>query len=121
WALDPKLFGRHPNGTHLEAASLCVQAPSVVEIRLPSDFVAGCEFVTTGLLDSKTGAEGSVQLQVQTTRPNLRGITPHVPFVVADGSESRRRLESVFDDFRRLFPAALCYTKIVPVDEPVTL
>src|SRR5260221_14471440 len=25
------------------------------------------------------------------------------------------------DEFRRIFPAALCYTKIVPVDEVVTL
>ena len=34
---------------------------------------------------------------------------------------ARRRIEAWFDDFRRLFPAALCYTKIVPVDEVVTL
>ena len=36
---------------------------------------------------------------------------------------SRRgeRVEAAFDDFRALFPAALCYTKIVPVDEVITL
>jgi len=30
-------------------------------------------------------------------------------------------MESAFDDFRNLFPIALCYSKIVPVDEVVTL
>ena len=34
---------------------------------------------------------------------------------------TRQRFEAAFDDFRALFPAALCYTKIVPVDEVVTL
>jgi hypothetical protein len=40
---------------------------------------------------------------------------------VRDGSAARKRLEKAFNDFRQLFPAALCYTKIVPVDEVVTL
>ena len=38
--------------------------------------------------------------------------------------EQRRRASASkrsFDEFRQLFPAALCYTKIVPVDEVVTL
>jgi hypothetical protein len=29
--------------------------------------------------------------------------------------------EAAFDDFRRWFPAGLCYVQIVPIDEPVTL
>src|SRR4030095_3851138 len=32
-----------------------------------------------------------------------------------------KRIESAFQEFRQLFPSALCYTKIVPVDEVVTL
>ena len=43
------------------------------------------------------------------------------PIVVNEGSQVRRRIESAFDEFRQIFPAALCYTKIVPVDEVVTL
>ena len=43
------------------------------------------------------------------------------PVLVApDGSAQARTLEA-FDRFRELFPIALCYTKIVPVDEVVTL
>jgi hypothetical protein len=44
-----------------------------------------------------------------------------MPILVNEGSASRKRIEAAFDDFRRLFPPALCYTKIVPVDEVVTL
>ena len=43
------------------------------------------------------------------------------PILVAENSAARERLLAQFDEFRNLFPAALCYTKIVPVDEVVTL
>ena len=51
--LDPALFGKHPNGSAVEAGSLCVQAPSVIEVRLPADLVAGAEFV--GGLEARGG------------------------------------------------------------------
>jgi hypothetical protein len=41
--------------------------------------------------------------------------------MVNEDTAARRRIEAAFDEFRRLFPAAFCYTKIVPVDEVVTL
>ena len=62
-------FGKRPDGTAIDPASLCVQAPSVIEVRLPADLVAGSELMTTGMLDNTAGAEGSVQLQVVTTKP----------------------------------------------------
>jgi len=143
WGLDPAQFGKHPNGSAIDGASLCVRASSVIEIRLPSDLVAGYEFVTTGMLDKTTGAEGSVQLQLLTNKPagssglltieamtkdgegpwysNNRTTSHNTPIVVNDGSAARKRIEAAFDEFRQVFPAALCYTKIVPVDEVVTL
>ncbi|MCE9609358.1 MAG: DUF1592 domain-containing protein [Chthoniobacter sp.] len=133
-------FGRHPNGQPLDAASLGVRAPAVLAIHLPFDVAAGCEFVTSGTLDRATGAEGSVQLQVLTTKPEGVGLQagtvetkpgagswgePTVsissPIIAAEGSAARKRIESAFEAFRQIFPAALCYTKIVPVDEVVTL
>jgi hypothetical protein len=120
--LDPALFGKHPNGSPLDPASLCVQAPSLLTVRLPADLFAGAEFVTTGALHPQTGAEGSVQLQATTTAPlAAAGPRPDLPLVVNDGSQARKKWERSFDDFRRWFPAALCYTKIVPVDEVITL
>jgi hypothetical protein len=141
--LDPALFGKHPNGSAIEGASLCVQAPSVIEVHLPAELAAGTELVTVGALHPQTGREGSVQLQVLTSKPkqdagllpisvtqttasgpwtsnNLR-LSQTTAIVVNVGSAARRRIESSFDKFRAVFPLALCYTKIVPVDEVVTL
>ena len=141
--IDSAQFGKHPNGSAIDAANLCVQASSVIEIRLPADLVAGYEFITTGVLDKTTGAEGSVQLQLLTNKPptssglvtieaktadgegpwysNNRTTSHNTPIVVNDGSAARKRIEAGFDEFRQIFPSALCYTKIVPVDEVVTL
>ena len=124
-------------------SDLRAHAPSVLEVHLPADLAAGCEFVTTGVLDKETGAEGSVQLQVLTTKPAAasgliataatapggkgtwtdpdKPVTYTTPIVVNDGSAARKRLDAALEEFRQLFPAALCYTKIVPVDEVVTL
>lgn len=123
WGLDPALFGKWPDGSAVDAASLCVQAPFVLEMRLPASLVAGGEFVTTGALDSAMGGEGGVQLQVFTNRPYLRSGTlrSDLPVIVHENGAARKRIEAAFDEFRQMFPAALCYTKIVPVDEVVTL
>ena len=147
WSLAPEMFRRvapgSPGRTAPEATSLAVAAPSVLEIRLPADLVAGAEFVTTGVLDAEVGAEGSVQLQVLTTKPagdggllpsgttvtqgsgpwtsDTRQLSHRSPVITREGSSARRRWERAFEEFRNQFPAALCYVKIVPVDEVVTL
>lgn len=143
WGLDPALFGKHPNGAKVGDSSLCIRAPSVIEVRLPAELAAGCEFVATGTLHKESGTEGSVQMQVLTTKPSTapgltaglareqggkntwsdgeRPVVSDSPIIVVDGSAARRRFEAALDEFRQLFPAALCYTKIVPVDEVVTL
>jgi len=143
WGLDPALFGKHPSGGSLDNANLCVQAPAVIEIHLPAELVAGSEFVTAGTLEKSVGAEGSVQLQVLTTKPaESAGIVPSgtkigtangtwssnnqtvsyaTPILVSEGSQAKKRVEASLETFRQTFPASLCYTKIVPVDEVVTL
>jgi hypothetical protein len=141
--LDPALFGRHPNGSIIAPGDLCVHGPSVVEVTLPADLVAGCEFVATTSLHAESGAEGTVQMQVLASKPERlsglaasttsvkggkatwsdgdRPVSHDSPILVTDGSQAKARLLSQFDEFRDLFPAALCYTRIVPVDEVVTL
>jgi hypothetical protein len=141
--LDPENFGKRADGTSIDAASLFVRAPSVITVTLPADLAAGCEFVTTAVLDEELGAEGSVQVQVVTGKPaastglqaseatvtatggpwtsDNRQTSYATRILVNESSAARRRIEAGFEDFRRLFPPALCYTKIVPVDEVVTL
>jgi hypothetical protein len=114
-------FGRLPGGEVIDGASLGVKAPEVVEVTFPSELAEGCEFVASGLLPPSRG-EGSVQLAVSTEAPGPR---PHPDptrsVVVAEAGPARGRFEAAFDAFRAMFPPALCYAKIVPVDEAVTL
>jgi hypothetical protein len=119
FGLDPGSFGRTPAGAAIDGTSLAVRAPAVVEVLLPAELVAGSEFVATGALAS--GA-GSVQFRAATaalaTGP---GALPGVPIVAAPDGPEWRAIAADLDRFRRLFPPALCYTRIVPVDEVVTL
>ena len=140
---DPAAFGRHPDGTALEPTDLCLHAPAVFEIRVPAELVAGCELVTDATLHAPTSPTGTVQLRLLSQRPaNLSeiaaadskpgqakarwsdGDAPLVfdsPILAIQDSEAHRNVVADFSAFRELFPAALCYTRIVPVDEVVTL
>lgn len=148
YGIDPTLFGKLPPNTKVVSASvdpnsLCVAAPQVIEVRLPASLAAGCELAATARLHTSAGGEGSVQMQVLDERPdaaaglvagkvesavsngrwsdnNLR-TNYGAPVITANTGPARTRFEASFDEFRRLFPIALCYTKIVPVDEVVTL
>jgi hypothetical protein len=139
----PIEFGVHPGGHTLDSGDLCVRAPAAIEIRLPADVAAGREFVVTAQLDDRAGGEGSVQLaivegsaaaptglqrgQSQSTAnagPWSAGghtVSHSAPIVVSAGSAAERRWQQAFADYRELFPAALCYTQIVPVDEVISV
>lgn len=143
WGLDPARFGKHPNGSAIDPASLCVKAPSTTEVRLPADLVAGCELVATVELHPQSAVEGSTQAQIVPGKlERATGLLPtgamntagggawtdqairtsfSTPILVNEGSRAHKRIEGSLDEFRQLFPAALCYMKIVPVDEVVTL
>ncbi len=121
WGLDPDMF---------QGLNLPVQAPSVVTVRIPADLAEGAEFRATARLQPGRGDEGSVQMWVVTSLPGgMEGASPGGPDhlrpgtpVLADPARAAgQRLYAAFAEFRQLFPAALCYTKIVPVDEVVTL
>ncbi len=122
------------------ASSIKAKAPGVIEVQVPAVLAKGTEFVVTGKLAGK--GDGSVQMQVLTEKPVGKGliagksetglkqgqwsdnnlVTQHsAPIIANDGSTARRRFEAAFDEFRSLFPIALCYSRIVPVDEVVTL
>ena len=140
---DPALFGKNPvSASRVAPQDLCVKAPSVVEVRLPAEWAAGGELVATAALDPSAGPEASVQMQILPQRPVSLALVPgavstkggkgtwsdgelpmqsDLPVLVADGGAARRHWEQGLERFRALFPAALCYTKIVPVDEVVTL
>lgn len=142
--VGPAIFGRHPSGRKIDAASLCVHAPAAITIRLPAESAAGREFVTTAMLEQESAAEGSVQVElvagvatsgsglrpsrvsVQYSKvtqifPERRDVLHSRPVLVGENSAARKRFQAAMDDHRRLFPAALCYLQIVPVDELLSI
>ncbi len=62
-------------------------------------------------------------MQASDHRPgdDRASLLPGVPILVRNGSPTKARFEASIAEFRRVFPAALCYAQIVPVDEVVTL
>ena len=139
---DPALFGIRPDGGAIDRAALCLAAPAVVRVDLPAELVAGAELVTTATVAEPAagGPGGSVQARVLLEAPQELAAAPDAATAARGGMWSdgagapasanpilvrdpvrRAELEAQFDTFRATFPAALCYTKIVPVDEVVTL
>jgi len=122
WGIDPALFGKKPDGQSAAPTSLVVQAPSTIEIRLPAELANECDFVVTCALDVNAGREGSVQPHLATTQPaGLSTLAPAMPIVVQTSSQAHGRVAAALAEVRRLFPPAVCYPRIVPVDEVVTL
>ena len=141
--LEPDRFGKHPNGKTIDPEALCVQAPAVIQIRVPGHLTA-YQFVTIAELEKETDGQGSVQVEAVLGTPapasglrpsQVRVIFSRVtqvfsdqrvlsfvrPILVVPDSLARDRFESAFREHRRLFPAALCFNQIVPVDEVLTL
>jgi hypothetical protein len=122
YGLDPQQFGRTPAGTLVDDANLVIRAPSVVELRLPASLLAGAEFVVSAGLHESAAEDAVVQLDVRTSAPDDPvHLLPGTPIVVRAGSPAEARVRTAMDEFRRLFPIAMCYARVVPVDEAVTL
>ncbi|HQR09427.1 MAG TPA: DUF1592 domain-containing protein [Gemmatales bacterium] len=104
-----------------DAASMAVDANSVVEVRLPAALFAGREFVVEGKLD-QPGPERVVQFRVQTNLPAATLSWDGKSSMVASpsGAGFQRVLEG-FNQFRELFPLYVCFPNVVPNDEAVTL
>jgi len=114
-------FGRHPLGHAVDAADLVVRAPEVIEFRVPAELAKDRELVGTAELDAKHGFDGTVQVRVLASRPAALNVSASEPILVRDGSAAHERIEGPVSQFCNLFPPALCYARIVPVDQVVTL
>ena len=110
-------FGYHPLGHTTDVSNLIVKAPDIIEFRIPAQLAKGRELVGTVELDSDFGMEGSVKVDVGSSKSG----PSNTPILVREGSSTHERVESQIRSFVNLFPPALCYAKIVPVDEVVTL
>ena len=102
------------------SADLVVRAPEVIEFRVPAELARDRELVGMAELDSRHGHDGSAQVQILASRPATLDVSANDPILVR-GSSARDRIEGPVSRFNNLFPPALCYARIVPVDQVVTL
>jgi hypothetical protein len=124
--IDSVLFGSHPHGLPVDAQDLCIQAPASLSVTIPAELAAGCEFVTAAAIHPQAGDDASVQLQADTVghddlAAGIPEARPSLPILARKDSVAWRQFEKACAEFRDLFPKALCYARIVPVDEVVTL
>ncbi len=122
FGLDPDRFGKHPLGKQIDPTALYLVSERVLEVKLPAALVAGGEFVSEVRLDFDQGVEATAQPIVDLAKPeNLEMPHPAAFILTRNDSPGRRRLAKSCEDFRQIFPVAMCYARIVPVDETVTL
>lgn len=136
-------FGQRPDGKEIAHEDLCVHAPTELKFSIPAELCAGSELIATAFLENELGAEGSVQCRVQEGRsaaeqggtvdptPDnnpIRNITDDDrtmsfsdPILVNENTAARTRVLASFAEFRQLFPAAMCYTSVVPHDETASV
>ncbi len=99
---------------------LVLTAPTTLMVRLPAELAAGRELLATAELAAGSGSTGSVQLRASTAPPTNEVLWAG-PILVRDAQTAPAPLAEAVVAHRELFPAALCYEQIVPVDEAVTL
>ncbi len=113
-------FGRHPESIVVPDTDLFMRTPETMEFHVPADFASEGIFSVDVELASASG-NPAVQVSASLMKPEGSTVNPDQPILVRAGEAPRQVSAAALDEFRSLFPAALCYTKIVPVDEVVTL
>jgi hypothetical protein len=117
WGLPAAAFGTDGAAP----GDLATEGASSVAIRIPAELAVGAEFVAVATVRKVDGRDDFAQARATVgAAPAGAGIGSDAPVLAAD-SEADARLKRAFQEFRAWFPAAVCYGKIVPVDEVVTL
>ena len=121
YGLPASSFGPAGNRPPVGPNSLVTPAGSARSVRLPADLAEGAELVTVARVLPAANGSGAAQFAIAAgqQKPSA-AMRVEAPIVFA-GEATQKKFAEAFERFRELFPAALCYTKIVPVDEVVTL
>jgi hypothetical protein len=117
YGLRKERFGTRPGGKPVDEASLVAAVDTVTEVRLPATLFAGRALVVEGQLEGGPG-DRVVQLRVTTSASRVADAGP---VLAAPDSTGYKRLLRGYADFRRVFPLFLCFPRVIPTDEVVSL
>src|SRR5690606_7047133 len=121
YGIDPEQFGPRSDAEGVDETDLVLKTPHVLEFRIPPQLARGAQLAVTGVLHPSAARDAAVQLQVLSSPPEQPSPWPTVPVLAQEGTPAYERVSTALEEFRQLFPPALCYARIVPVDEVVTL
>ena len=130
--IDPSRFGRHPDNKQFDQTSLLLQGSEVLEVRLPGSLVSERTFVVQARLDAANSTDTVVRFDVRRTPTAAQvdrglmwqyreGESGPPLLVVHDEDAVRKAVAKSADEFRRVFPARVCYPGVIVRDTTVTL
>lgn len=114
-------FGQQGDVIDLQEDDLVMPAVEQTQIVIPAELAVGRTFVANGRVDASLEDSGAVKMEASVLPLTAEAFSAASPIVVADTVEAQRKVEAAFDDFRKYFAPAVCYARIVPVDEVVTI
>lgn len=121
FGLDPSRFTVTPHGNSTAKDSLATPITSAIEIRLPAALVREREFVVEVVPDSAE-TDWALQAKVLTAPPTAETFADaKSSLVIGRKKATREQTLQGFADFRRVFPAFICYQRVIPDDEVVCL
>jgi hypothetical protein len=117
YGIDPSRWGTGRKGSKsIPESAFTTESPSVLKIRLPARLVANREFIVEAKLDPASAGNRLVQAQALAEPPaGAEGLAP-APILCSQQGNGRETGAQASDEFRRVFPAALCFGRIVPED-----
>lgn len=105
-------FGRHPLGHGIDADSFAVEAPALIELRLPAELLAavdGKHLLIDCELDPEHGRDGAVLVQSATDRVLDDPLSSSVELLINRDSELARSMTESSERFCETFPNRFCY------------
>ena len=116
-----KRFGVHPVSGEVAKLDLVSKAPSAVAIKIPALFARGRTLKVSGLPDPNHGRDATVQLHLNGDDSVHNRLLVTFPILSPPGNVFHDEMVNTLNEFRELFPRALAYVRLVPVDEVVPL
>ena len=97
--------------------NLRLVVPGELAFSLPPQLLDGAELVGTPRVE-----DGAAQVRLSAAAAaQTAELLPGIPVIASPGTAGEARMARAFDAFRELFPASMCYARVVPIDEVVTL
>ncbi|MCC9601324.1 DUF1592 domain-containing protein [Stieleria sp. JC731] len=114
-------FGSSESLEGIGKNDLVVQAPAKLAFTIPQSIAQGRTLQLDAVLHDAAGKEGSVCIEVALAAHNSNSLPLATPVLVHPRGQKQQSVRDAFDLFCDCFPPLVCYSRIVPVDEVVTL